>query len=46
MDTAYEDGKIEGKIEIAKEMKKAGEPFDKISKFTGLSIEEIEKLQP
>jgi len=53
VDTAFEEGKIAGKIEvekiqasieIAKEMKKVGESFDKISKFTGLSKEEIDRL--
>lgn len=56
VDTSFEEGKIEGKIEgrvegeskrnveIAREMKKAGEPTDKISKFTGLSNKEIDSL--
>jgi predicted transposase/invertase (TIGR01784 family) len=38
------EGKIEGRIEIARDMKKSGEPMDKISKYTGLSAEEIDKL--
>lgn len=37
-------GKIEGKIEIARNMKAEGIPADVISKCTGLSLEEIEKL--
>lgn len=41
---ALKIGKKEEKIEIAKEMIKAGEPIDKITKYTGLSKEEIEKL--
>jgi DNA repair protein RadC len=39
-----ERGIKEGKLEMAKEMIKAGEPIDKITKYTGLSKEEIEKL--
>lgn len=50
VDTSYEEGKIEGKvernIEIALKMKKRGEPAEKISEYTGLSIKEIEKLKP
>ncbi|MDX2301422.1 MAG: Rpn family recombination-promoting nuclease/putative transposase [Microscillaceae bacterium] len=49
---AKEEGKLEGKLEgkdernheIALMMKKNGEPIEKISKYTGLSKEEIEKL--
>ena len=52
IDTAFEDGELKGKIEgkieerteIARVMKSDGLPFDIISKYTGLSIEEIEKL--
>jgi len=32
--------------EMAKAMKKEGEPIEKISRYTGLSKEEIEKLEP
>ena len=50
VDTSYEEGKtegrVEGNIEIALKMKKMGEPAEKISKYTGLSIEEINKLKP
>ena len=42
------EGKVEGKIErtneLAKSMKADGMSYDKISKYTGLSEEEIEKL--
>ena len=38
------EGEIEGKISVARIMKSSGEPVDKISKYTGLSIEEIDKL--
>ena len=31
-------------LEIAKNMKADGQPLDLIAKFTGLTIEEIEKL--
>lgn len=52
IDTSFEEGKVEGKvegiaqrtIEIAREMKNSGEPLDTISKYTGLTEEEIEKL--
>jgi len=33
------------KIEIAKNMLKDGEPVDKIIKYTGLSVNEIEELK-
>jgi predicted transposase/invertase (TIGR01784 family) len=43
-----EEGLQEGKrnrdIEIAQEMKKAGEPSEKIARFTGLSQEQIQEL--
>jgi len=38
------EGLKEGKIEMAKVMKKEGESVEKITKYTGLSQEEIEKL--
>jgi predicted transposase/invertase (TIGR01784 family) len=38
------EGKIEGIIEAAKKMKKEGFDFNTISRITGLTIEEIEKL--
>jgi predicted transposase/invertase (TIGR01784 family) len=37
-------GKIEGKIEIAKIMKHAGEPIEKIIQFTNLTKKQIEEL--
>jgi hypothetical protein len=50
VDTSYEEGMIDGKdkrnIEIALKMKKRGEPVEKISEYTGLSIEEINQLKP
>jgi len=46
VDTSYEEGKTEGKIEIALKMKKMGELAEKISEYTGLSIEEINQLKP
>jgi predicted transposase/invertase (TIGR01784 family) len=39
-----EKGKLEKAITIAREMKNDGLPLAQISKFTKLSIEEIEKL--
>ena len=44
IDTAFQDGELKGKIIIAKNMKADGFSFEIISKYTGLSIEEIEKL--
>jgi predicted transposase/invertase (TIGR01784 family) len=48
VDTAFEDGEINGMIkrnyEVAKEMKADAVPIEKISKYTGLSEEEIENL--
>ncbi len=42
--TAEAKGRHEEALTIAREMKKDGLPFAQISKFTKLSIEEIEKL--
>jgi predicted transposase/invertase (TIGR01784 family) len=44
VDSSKEEGIIEGKIEVAKEMKTDGISIEKISKYTGLSIEEIQDL--
>jgi len=44
LDTAVNEAKLEEAREIAREMKKDGLPIAQISKFTKLSIEEIEKL--
>jgi len=44
VDTAREEGIIEGKIEVAKAMKEKKISFQDISEMTGLSREEIEKL--
>ena len=40
-----EEGRQENKLEIAKEMLEDGLDITKISKYTGLSKEEIEKLK-
>ena len=42
---SYETGKSDEKIEIAKAMLQDTNDYKLISKYTGLSIEEIEKLQ-
>ncbi len=42
--TSYKKGRIEEKIELAKKMREDGVSLDFISKYTGLSIEELEKL--
>lgn len=48
VDSSKEEGKIEGKIErsieVAKEMKSDGISIEKISKYTGLSLKEIQDL--
>lgn len=44
IDTAFDEGKNERAIEIARIMKSEGEPFEKIMRYTGLSKEIIEKL--
>ena len=40
----FEEGLKEGKLSMAKSMKKDGEDINLISKYTGLSVDEIEKL--
>ena len=45
IETAKIEGKIEGKIETAIKMRNDGLSNDVISKYTGLTIEEIEKLK-
>ncbi len=44
VDTSYEEGKAEGKAEIARQMKADGEPVEKIIRYTGLTEDEIERL--
>lgn len=41
---ARKEGKIEGKIEVAKNLKRLGLEIKKIAEATGLTIDEIEKL--
>lgn len=47
-DLGIEEGRTEGEackaLEMARAMKEDNKPVDEISKYTGLSIEEIEKL--
>ena len=43
-DTAYDEGKLEGKLETAKLLKALGVSIDIIIEATGLSKEELEKL--
>jgi len=45
LDTAREEGKIEGKIEVAKNGLKEGLPIEIIKKLTGLTEKEISKLK-
>ena len=44
IDTAFDDGKVEGKYETAKLMKAEGEPIEKIIRFTGLTKNIIDSL--
>jgi len=44
IDTAFDEGKLKGKIETAKHLKNLGIDFDIISKSTVLSTDEIERL--
>ena len=39
-----EEGREESRVEIAREMKKEGLPVAQIARFTGLSVEAVEKL--
>ena len=43
--TAKLEAKQEGKIEIAKTMLKDNEPNERIAKYTGLTLEQIEALR-
>ena len=40
----FDDGKASKAIEMARAMKNDNKPIDEISKYTGLSTEEIDKL--
>ncbi|MCD8388120.1 MAG: hypothetical protein LUD17_14740 [Bacteroidales bacterium] len=42
--SAEKKGRIEEKMDIARNMKADGEPFEKIVRYTGLTIQEIENL--
>ena len=44
IDTAFGEGKLEGKLETARSLKKLGVPIETIIQATGLSEDEIEKL--
>jgi len=44
IDTAFEEGKLEGKLEIIKQGKKIGLSNSDLSKLTGLSEDEIDKI--
>jgi predicted transposase/invertase (TIGR01784 family) len=44
IDTAFDEGKQEGRIEIAKSLKENGVPIEIISKTTGLSKDQIDQL--
>jgi predicted transposase/invertase (TIGR01784 family) len=44
IDTAFDEGKIERNVEVAKKLKELGVDFEIITKSTGLTKEEIERL--
>lgn len=44
IDTAFDEGKMEGKIEVAKALKESGVATDIIIKATGISKTELDKL--
>jgi predicted transposase/invertase (TIGR01784 family) len=41
---SFEDGIEQGIVTVARNMKSAGEPIDKVAAFTGLTPEQIERL--
>ena len=45
VDTSFDEGKAEGKLEIARQMKAKGMDSSLIAEITGLPIDEVEKLQ-
>ena len=45
VDTSFDEGKAEGKLEIALQMKAKGLNTSLIAEITGLSIDEIDKLK-
>jgi hypothetical protein len=44
MEQKYDEGKLEGKIEIARKLKKNGAPLSLIALVSGLSEKEISSL--
>ena len=42
IEQGIEQGKIEGKIEVAKALLSLGDDIERVSKATGLTIEEIQ----
>jgi predicted transposase/invertase (TIGR01784 family) len=44
IDYAFDEGKLERKVEVAKKLKELGVDFEIINKSTGLTKEEIERL--
>jgi predicted transposase/invertase (TIGR01784 family) len=43
-ETGWEEGRKEGKWEVARILKALGDPVEKIAQATGLSVEDIAKL--
>jgi predicted transposase/invertase (TIGR01784 family) len=44
LDEGERKGKLEGKLEIARNLKAVGDSFDKIARVTGLDIETLKRL--
>jgi predicted transposase/invertase (TIGR01784 family) len=44
IDTSFEEGKAEGRAEIARQMKQEGDSAEKIARVTGLARQDIEQL--
>ena len=44
-EAGHEAGKLEGKIEMIRQMLKEGESIEKIARYAGYKIEEVEKIK-
>jgi predicted transposase/invertase (TIGR01784 family) len=44
VDTSFEEGKLEGKLEIARNLLRLGLPLAQIAQATGLSEDEITEI--
>jgi predicted transposase/invertase (TIGR01784 family) len=46
VDTAFDEGKLEGKLEVVQQAKRMGLSIAEISKLTGLTANEIDAIKP